>query len=179
MTNSQVPNLNFGSPIIFFDSNPEMQQTYLGSCLTSLKETLKTSWTGEVRKFHQPGTLRIIFWTPDDKECIKDYELHEYKLVREAWESLFNLPDVKRAIVTGYSGQNPYIKDFGEKNPWEDKIEREKIRQRKSAQRQGESKEGRTGKEIDIKEIIDRTEEEEVKKIAEASGKRPMKFEEV
>lgn len=99
--------------------------------------------------------------------------------MREAWESLFNLPDVKRAIVMGYSGQNPYIKDFGEKNPWEDKIEREKMRQRKSAQRQGESKEGRTGREIDIKEVIDRTEEEEVKKIAEASGKRPMKFEEV
>ncbi|TGO23013.1 hypothetical protein BPAE_0147g00170 [Botrytis paeoniae] len=179
MANSKVPNLNFGSPIIFFDSNPEMQQTYIGSCFTSLKETLKTSWTGEVRKFHNPGTLRIIFWTPEGKECIKDYDLHEYKLVREAWESLFNLPDVKRAIVMGYSGQNPYVKDFGEKNPWEDKIEREKMRQRRSEQMQGESKEGRTGKEIDIKKVIDKTEEAEVKKIAEQIGKVPMKHEEV
>ncbi|KAI9646413.1 hypothetical protein NHQ30_004405 [Ciborinia camelliae] len=179
MSNSQIPNLNFGSPIIFFDSNPEMQDSYLGSYWTSLKETLKTSWTGEVRKFHHTGTLRILFWTADGKECIKDYELHEYKLVREAWESLFQLPDVKRAIVMGYSGQNPYVKDFGEKNPWEEKIEREKIRQRQSAQRQGESKEGRTGKEIDIAEVIDRTEEAEVKKIAEASGKVAVRFEEV
>ena len=105
--------------------------------------------------------------------------MHEYKLVRDAWESLFNLPDVKRAIVMGYSGQNPYVKDFGEKNPWEDKIEREKMRQRRSEQMQGESKEGRTGKEIDIKRVIDKTEEAEVKKIAEQIGKVPMKLEEV
>ncbi|KAA8573210.1 hypothetical protein MFRU_025g00360 [Monilinia fructicola] len=179
MANSQIPNLNFGKPIIFFDSNPEMQESFIGSYWTTLKETLKTSWTGEVRKFHNPGTLRIIFWTAEGKECIKDYELHEYKVVREAWESLFNLPDVKRAIVMGYSGQNPYIKDFGEKNPWEDKIERERRRKKESVQRQGESKEGRTGKVIDIKSVIDRTEEEEVKKIAEASGKVAVKFEEV
>ncbi|CAD6439297.1 100c1ce5-9f3a-4242-bf0b-e5a499dbb541-CDS [Sclerotinia trifoliorum] len=134
---------------------------------------------GRSSQISQPGNPSHYILDSDNKECIKDYELHEYKLVREAWESLFNLPDVKRAIVMGYSGQNPYVKDFGDKNPWEDKIEREKMRQRKSAQRQGESKEGRAGKEIDIKEVIDRTEEEEVKKIAEASGKRPMKFEEV
>ncbi|RAL62344.1 hypothetical protein DID88_004910 [Monilinia fructigena] len=63
-----------------------MQESFIGSYWTTLKETLKTSWTGEVRKFHNPGTLRIIFWTAEGKECIKDYELHEYKVVREAWE---------------------------------------------------------------------------------------------
>lgn len=99
--------------------------------------------------------------------------------MREAWESLFKLEDVKRAIVMGYSGQNPYVKDFGEKNPWEDKIEREKRREKISRQLQGESKEGRTGKEIDIKGVIERTEEEEVRKVAEEMGKRPRQFEEV
>lgn len=129
-----------------------------------------------MRKFHNPGTLRIIFWTVEDKECIRDYELHEYKFVREAWEKLFTLPDVKRAMVMGYSGQNPYVKDFGGVNVWEEKIEREKRRAEQSKRRQGESKEGRAGRDIDINGVIGQTEEVEKKKAAEAF---PLKFEEV
>jgi hypothetical protein len=38
---SDLPVIDFGSPVIFFDSHPEEQDSYLSSYWTSLKNTIK------------------------------------------------------------------------------------------------------------------------------------------
>lgn len=163
MSTAKVPNIDFGSPVIFFDSNPEEQESYLYSYWSSLRSTLKIAWTGEVPPFHAPGKLRIIFWTFDGEQGIKDYELHEYSIVREAWEALFNMPSVKRALVMGYSGQNPYVTEYGGSNPWVDTVKGEKRQARKNENMEN-SKELRNGKMLDIESVINKAEEAERKK---------------
>ena len=71
---SSEPNVNFGAPIIFFDSHPEEQESYIYSYWSSLKSNLKIAWTGEVPKFHEPGKLRIIWWTHDVSRNANDRE---------------------------------------------------------------------------------------------------------
>jgi hypothetical protein len=71
---SGEPNVNFGAPIIFFDSHPEEQESYISSYWSSLKSNLKIAWTGEVPKFHEPGKLRIIWWTYDVSRNAHDRE---------------------------------------------------------------------------------------------------------
>jgi len=96
------------SPVIFFDSHPEQQDSYLYSYVSSLKSTLSTAWTGIVPPFLEPGELRIVWWTTDGNEGNKDYPLRKYREVRDQYETLLNHPDVKRCLITGYPGQNPY-----------------------------------------------------------------------
>jgi hypothetical protein len=60
------PNIDFGSPTIFFDSHPEEQESYLYSYWSSFKTTLKIAITGQVPKFLNPGTLRIIVSNSSD-----------------------------------------------------------------------------------------------------------------
>lgn len=130
--------------------------------------------TGIVPKFHPYGTLRIQWWTHDNNEGMKDYALHEYVLVKQNFDLLADMGDeVRRVVVKGWSGQNPYVhmadgrriaaggiyygdkkKGSGERGPeWE----------RKQKQAFDNAEEGRTGKVIDIEEVIeahDRLEEE-------------------
>jgi hypothetical protein len=120
---SQEPNLNFGSPVIFFDSHPDEQESYLYSYWSSLKSNLKIAFTGEVPKFHSPGKLRIIWYTGDGNRGEKDYDLHEYQQVRTNFDVLLNMPEIRRVVVMGYSGQNPYILVNGT-NPWQEKFRR-------------------------------------------------------
>jgi hypothetical protein len=119
------PNINFGTPTIFFDSHPSEQESYLSSYWSSFKSTLKIAWTGQVPKFLSPGTLRIIWYTHDGSEGMKDYELHEYAQVRDSFDMLLGLDEVRRVLVMGYSGQNPYVMGPGGRNPWQDKFRRE------------------------------------------------------
>ena len=198
---SNPPNLNFGSPTIFFDSHPEEQESYLYSYWSSLKASLKIAYTGRVPKFLNPGQLRIIWYTQDGNEGLKDYELHEYALVRDNFDVLLNLSEVRRVVIMGYSGQNPYIIGDGGRNPWQDRFDREfkkmeqEGRQAKLAQEKMEhlvgkgerkrmekekterldnSKEGRTGKLVDIEGVIeehDRAEEEKMRELREKHWK--------
>lgn len=39
---------------------------------------------------------------------MRDYELRQATSVKEAFEELFNLPEVAHAVVLGYASQNPY-----------------------------------------------------------------------
>ena len=57
------PNLDFGSPVIFFDTHPLEQESYLYSYYTSLKTQLTTAWTGVPPKSLLHGKLRIVWWT--------------------------------------------------------------------------------------------------------------------
>jgi hypothetical protein len=103
---------------------------------------------------------------------MKDYELHEYALVRRNFDVLLDLPEVRRVVIMGYSGQNPYI--LGDKNPWVEKFTRmNKVRkgwdERKDVkegnkERMNDSKEGRVGKLVDINEIIEKNDEIEEQK---------------
>lgn len=161
MPTSEPPNVDFGSPVIFFDTNPEEQESYLYSFWSSLKSSLTIAWTGVVPPFHEPGKLRLVFWTSDGNQGIKDYELHEYELVREVWEKLFNTSDVKRALVTGYSGQNPYITNYGASRTWVDAVERKK-RQERNNERMENSRQQRSGKAVDIEGLIKQAEEVEI-----------------
>jgi hypothetical protein len=194
------PNLNFGSPTIFFDSHPEEQESYLYSYWSSFKATLKIAVTGQVPRFLNPGTLRIIWYTHDGNEGMKDYELHEYALVRENFDVLLGLDEVRRVVVMGYSGQNPYILGAGGRNPWQDKFRREfqkmdrEAREAKEAQETVErgfsiderkqtekekkerlgSRDSRAGKIVDIEGIIeehDREEEEKMRILREKHWK--------
>ena len=119
------PNINFGTPTIFFDSHPSEQESYLYSYWSSLKSNLKIAWTGVVPKFLNPGTLRIIWYTHDGSEGMKDYELHEYALVRDNFDVLLKLDEVRRVVIMGYSGQNPYVMGPGGRNPFQDKFQRD------------------------------------------------------
>lgn len=104
--------------------------------------------------------LRLIFWTDNDTQGVKDYDLHEYATVREAYEEALRQPDVTRAMVMGFSGQNPYLYDG--KNPWVDRFEREK-KEKLRNERMDNAKEDRVGKLIDMSEVIaqsDQLEEE-------------------
>jgi hypothetical protein len=197
------PNINFGSPTIFFDSHPEEQESYLYSYWTSFKSTLKIAWTGKVPKFLNPGTLRIIWYTQDGNEGFKDYELHEYAIVRDNFDVLLKLDEVRRVVVMGYSGQNPYVMGAGGRNPWQDKFRREFKKmdregkearlaqenmehgpstsqeerarmEKEKRERLDNSKEARTGKLVDIEEIIeehDREEEERMRIVRERHWK--------
>ncbi|KAH8762883.1 hypothetical protein F5882DRAFT_24058 [Hyaloscypha sp. PMI_1271] len=178
---SNEPNLNFGSPTIFFDSHPEEQESYLYSYWSSLKSNLKIAFTGEVPKFHSPGKLRIIWWTHDGNQGLKDYELHEYEQVRANFDILLNMPEIRRVVIQGYSGQNPYVLVNGT-NPWQEKFRRmeREARRAKALQKKAEGKggqdaifddfiggpkieKGKSGTLVDIDDVIeqnDRAEEE-------------------
>jgi hypothetical protein len=44
---------------------------------------------------------------------------------------LLDNPDVSRALVTGYSGQNPYVLSYGD-NPWLTKEQKERLVRREN-----------------------------------------------
>lgn len=166
---STLPNIDFGKPTVFFDSHPEEQESYLYSYWSSLKSQLKIAWTGDVPKPLNPGQLRIVWWTHEGHQGMKDYELHQYELVRNNFDSLLNLPDVRRVLIEGYSGQNPFIMAS---NPWADAEKKQKRQDRRhqreieQTQRYDDSKEGRYGKLVDIESVIeanDRLEDERQK----------------
>jgi len=156
------PNVDFGRPSIFFDSHPSEQESYLYSYWSSLKTSLHIAWTGQVPKPLEPGMLRLIFWTHDNSQGIKDYPLHEYAGVQDAFNEALQQPEVRRCMVMGFSGQNPYILGDGGKNPWVEKFERE-ARNRKREQKETERKE-KLGKVLNIEDLIEDTEEFEEKK---------------
>jgi hypothetical protein len=182
---SQEPNVNFGSPVIFFDSRPDEQESYLYSYWSSLKSNLKTAFTGEVPKFHSPGKLRIIWYTKDGNRGEKDYDLHEYQQVRTNFDVLLNMPEIRRVVVMGYSGQNPYLLVNGT-NPWQEKFRRmdkegrraKVLREKAEGKRPGEhkaemnnekgrpgpfgiDKEGRMGILVDIEDVIEQNDKAE------------------
>jgi|SRR6187402_840967 len=167
--------VNFGSPVVFFDSHPEEQDSYLYSYWSSLKASLKIAWTGNVPKFHEPGILRIIFWTYEGTQGFKDYELRQYETVRDDWQRLLDLDDVRRALVMGYSGQNPYVPGH---NPWVEKFtrekknaEREQLARSRQEQKLAERKGITTGHLIDIQDVIKKTDDAEWQSRVDAQGK--------
>lgn len=174
------PNIrtNLGKPIVFFDSHPEEQESYLHSYWSGLKSNLKIAWTGEVPKFHETGVLRLYFYTQEGRIGHKDYELREYEKVKEDWQKALELPDVRRAVIMGYSGQNPYT--LGN-NPWVEKFKRDKKNQARAEALRKKQDEARTvtrkdndvGNLIDFDDIITQTEmAEEQKEIAEMERRR-------
>jgi hypothetical protein len=159
---SEEPNLDFGTPTIFFDSHPEEQESYLYSYWSSLKSTLHIAFTGIVPKYHGPGTLRIIWYTHDGNQGMKDYGLHEYVQVRDNFDVLLALDEVRRVVIMGYSGQNPYVlhadgRGIGDKYKDEKKRGLEgKEREKKQKERFDNSEEGRKGKIVDIESVIEK-----------------------
>lgn len=121
---------------------------------------------------------------------MKDYELHQYALVRENFDVLLAMPEVRRVVIMGYPGQNPYIVGDRGTNPWAEKFgrdwqrlrretkrasvgargmktEKEEEDEERTQERMDASKEGRVGKLVDIEKLIednDRLEEEARKK---------------
>jgi hypothetical protein len=179
---SNEPNVNFGSPTIFLDSHPAEQESYLYSYWSSLKSSLKIAFTGEVPPFLNPGTLRLTWWMRDGTQGIKDYDLHEYAQVRDNFDVLLNMPEIRRVLITGYAGQNPYILVNGT-NPWQDKFrrmdkeaKRAKVFQ-ETAERKGtrnqkvgvydkagpfdNDRAGRTGVLVDIEAVIEQNDKAE------------------
>lgn len=184
-TMSEAPNVNFGAPVIFFDSHPDEQESYLYSYWSSLKSNLRIAFTGDVPKFHSPGKLRIIWYTKDGNRGEKDYDLHEYQQVRTNFDILLDMPEIRRVIVMGYSGQNPYFLVNGT-NPWQERFRRmdrearrAKIFQEKAegkrpgdrkadmnkelgeSGRSGIEKDGRTGILVDIENVIEQNDKAE------------------
>ncbi|TVY82282.1 hypothetical protein LSUE1_G001908, partial [Lachnellula suecica] len=101
--------MDIGTPTTFLDSFPQAENNgYLYSGISFLKSQLHTAWTGIVPKPLLPGSLRIIWYTDTDKEGMRDYELYEAALVMENYDMLCGLPDVRRVVVMGFSGQNPW-----------------------------------------------------------------------
>jgi hypothetical protein len=144
-----------------------------------------------VPPFHHPGTLRLTWTTTSGTSGLKDYELHEYAQVRDNFDVLLKLPEVRRVMIMGYSGQNPYILGESGRNPWVEKfsrMEREKRRTERGNRKadQGSSsegpgtgpvggrtkneenmdniKEGRIGKLVDIEEVLEKVDKEEEEK---------------
>jgi hypothetical protein len=122
---STEPTIDFGSPTIFFDSHPSEQESYLYSYWSSLKSQLHIAWSGDVPKFHAPSRLRIIWYTHDGNSGMKDYELHEFALVRKSFDAMLELDEVRRVVVMGYSKLDPYTVGAGGKNMLADRFEKE------------------------------------------------------
>jgi hypothetical protein len=152
-----APNIKFGSPVIFFDSHPEQQEGYVASWVYAFGAHLKVAWTGDPPKKLFPGTLRLVWWTvsftlsltllcygthvltrtppqTDGTKGLRDFELYQSELIKTLWDSLLDNPDVSRALVTGYSGQNPYILSYGD-NPWLTKEQKERLIRREKDER--------------------------------------------
>jgi hypothetical protein len=188
------PNVDFGTPVVFFDSHPEEQESYLYSYWSSFKSTMRTAWTGDVPKFHNPGTLRVIWYTNGGSRGFKDYDLHEYATVRDSFDVLLALPEVRRVVIMGYSGQNPYIlgkrQGNGKESERADKLESEmdrikeegrraRLEQRKMEGRDWKdryqaadsNKEGRTGKLVDINAVIEKSDKVEEQRRKEQEDK--------
>lgn len=174
--------VDFGAPVVFFDSHPDMQESYLYSYWSSLKSSLNIAWTGDVPKFHDSGVLRIVFWTKEGTKGLKDYELREYATVREDWLRLTELEEVSRALVMGYSGQNPYSMGHGNSNPWVEKFQREKRtaekqaaeRKKMEARNLAKRKADTKGELIDFDDLIARTEYAEWEKEEAARDESAM-----
>jgi hypothetical protein len=110
------PELPEGSPIIFFDSHPEEQaQSYLYSGLSWLGSQLHIAFTGQVPRPHLPGNLRVIWYTTDGNQGLKDYQLHEYAQVRENFDELLKMDEIRRVVIMGYPSENPYVVEPGGK----------------------------------------------------------------
>ncbi|KAG9232235.1 hypothetical protein BJ875DRAFT_467456 [Amylocarpus encephaloides] len=173
-----TPKVVTGKPSILFDSRPEQQETYIGSYYSALKGQLYTALTGNVTPFHPPGQLRLIWWTVDGKRGMKDYDLHKHAMVRENFYELDGMKDVKRVVIMGYAGQNPFM--LGEEemygksgNGWKEESEAE-VRARKKVAREkmDNAQEGRTGKLIDIEDVIEQSDKAEQQKLREAREKK-------
>lgn len=105
-----------GTPIIFFDSHPEEQaQSYLYSGLSWLGSQLHIAFTGQVPRPHLPGNLRVIWYTTDKNQGFKDYQLHEYAQVRENFDELLKMEEIRRVVIMGYPSENPYVVEAGGK----------------------------------------------------------------
>ncbi|KAF1991213.1 hypothetical protein K402DRAFT_450831 [Aulographum hederae CBS 113979] len=155
-----------GTPIIFFDSHPEEQDSYLYSYWSSLKTAVHGGITGDVEKALLPGTLRIVYWTEyvrteqqiniaqtDNDKAHADYELHQYALARSHFYNLLSHPDVRRCLVTGFSGQNPYVTSNDGSSLWTEQekiIEMEKKKQARRAKAAEEKKKRMEGKLVDV-----------------------------
>jgi len=105
---------------------------------------------------------------------MKDYGLHEYMQVRENFDVLLDMEEVRRVVVMGYSGQNPYLysgngSGFGEKIDKEKRNKGDRERREKQKQIFDDEEEGRTGKMVDIESVIEQHDklEEEKRKEAE------------
>lgn len=177
---SRTPAFDIGKPTILFDSHPQKQEGTVYSYYSSLKSSLYTAFTGDVPKHHNPGKLRVIWWTDDKKQGLKDFDLHEHELVRKAFYDLDGMKEVERVVVMGYSGQNPYIigdeewQEGGKKMGWKHESKGEEVfAKRKQAQTQqmNNSVEGRSGKLVDIDDVIEETDRLEEKKMREKREK--------
>ena len=123
---------------------------------TNVNPLSSSAFTGQVPKFHEPGKLRLIWWTTEDAEGMKDYELHQYMMVRENFDVLLALPEVRRVVVMGYSGQNPYVMGDRGTNPWAEKFGRDWARVQKESRRGGAADVRQTKtveKEVDVDEV--------------------------
>lgn len=83
-----------------------------------------------------PSILTASFFDPatpqtDTNKGIRDFELYQSELVKSLWDSLLDNPDVSRALVTGYSGQNPYVLTYGD-NPWLTPEQKAKLKKRQT-----------------------------------------------
>jgi len=183
--------MDIGKPTTFLDTHPsEQNSSYLVSGLSYLRGQLYTAFTGIVPKPLVPGSLRIIWYTDKGKEGMKDYELHQATLVRENYEMLCAHPDVRRVVVMGYSGQNPWV--LGDRamegelkkmkaearraRAAQEKTEREggAVKMNPAVRKPGDSSSSvtagvNTGNLIDIEDVIERNdrEEEQKRKMAE------------
>jgi hypothetical protein len=168
------------TPVIFVDSHPEEQDnSYLGPYITSLKSSLSTAWTGIVPPFHEPGELRIVWWTTDGNQGNKDYPLRKYVEVREYYNTLVDHPEVRRCLIMGYQGQNPYSETAESNLLLEMLNENEKelartVRQAetKKAMEEGKVKPNEPEKLIDVDEIVTGTQvADEVQRLKEAEAR--------
>ncbi len=103
---------------------------------------------------------------------MKDYELHEHAQVRGNFHLLLGMEEVRRVVIWGYSGQNPYILGGEGRNLWVEKGKRQgREEEEKNKETMDNSKEGRTGMLVDIEDVIARHDKAEEAKRREEEGK--------
>lgn len=189
-TTEHPPNINFGREEIIFDTHPHEQDTFLSSYWTYLKQQLHTAYTGDVPPVLRYGTLRIEWWTHSNHHGLKDYQLHEFVLVKQNFDLLVSMHDeVRRVLVRGWEGQNPFVhteegrrlvrgvmygkekggagRELGGWNELQDK----KKRREKQEERFDAEVEGRTGKLVDIEGIIEAHDRKEEERRKEEEGR--------
>lgn len=157
-------------PVIFEDSDPDQQDSYLYSYVTSLRGTLHIAMTGEVPKFHEPGKLRLLWWLAGSgAQGMKDYELRQYLECLEDFTKLRLLPEVSRCCIMGYSSQNPYAATV-KSRMLTDMLDKEIEKTRKERARMGVFK--TKPSLLDVQNLVEETEKDELVRLQKEADAR-------
>ena len=106
----------------------------------------------------------MMWYTTDGNQGLKDYQLHEYAQVRENFDELLKMDEIRRVVIMGYPSENPYVVEpGGKKSQLAKRLDKkmQKIRDDRNEVKQNMDKDKAIFGADDADQRIDSEEEEE------------------